>query len=486
MRTFWSTDDVVQRLFHVRRSRFQKVIESALSIMDHDNWQMGKALNESFGELFSKSLWTDVEFKCNDSDLDLNVSIWAHKIILASRSPVFQAMFYGPCADIQSDVVELIDTDAHTFTLFLKYLYTDTADVTEQTAITVMQLAHKYQVSHLVSFCANHLISMLMPDNACAILEQAIFLNEKGLQQAALDFIDDNGEKILETDGFYYVQLSTLELILKGDTFLASEKCIFNAAIKWAQGKCCLEDMETTGSNLRLVLGEAFKWLRLPAMSLEDFSSLTYKQSYLSFDELEETVSFIAGNDTASPYNATRARRARIVNFKPCNMNTNFNGVIDFTHYMNVTSHIKFRCKDTIKITGFTLSSLIKSPTAPDYINPLTKYTVGVYFSTTDNGENLLYPKIFFANLKTHVEQIITLNESYIFAPNVDLYINFHIMSDPMCMVLVPIIRLSNDPLDEQFVNDTVNKGLNIVEFTYTDNLRFVVSIRYESKSNRN
>ena len=45
--------------------------------------------------------------------------IHAHKIVLAARSPVFQAMFFGPCAQSNEEIV-LDNTEKETFDLFLR------------------------------------------------------------------------------------------------------------------------------------------------------------------------------------------------------------------------------------------------------------------------------------------------------------------------------------------------------------------------------
>jgi len=44
----------------------------------------------------------------------------AHKMVLAARSPVFEAMFYGPCAS-GSDTTQIEDADIQTMNLFLRY-----------------------------------------------------------------------------------------------------------------------------------------------------------------------------------------------------------------------------------------------------------------------------------------------------------------------------------------------------------------------------
>jgi hypothetical protein len=80
-------------------------------------WQQDKGLGACMLEMYNQSLWTDVSFRYKDHPE--TAIIKAHKIVLAARSPVFQAMFFGPCAD-RNDQVELEYVTRETFDLFLR------------------------------------------------------------------------------------------------------------------------------------------------------------------------------------------------------------------------------------------------------------------------------------------------------------------------------------------------------------------------------
>jgi hypothetical protein len=80
-------------------------------------WQHAKGLAACMLEIYNQILWTDVTFHCKDHPEVATIK--AHKIVLAARSPVFQAMFFGPCAD-KNDQVELEHVTWETFDLFLR------------------------------------------------------------------------------------------------------------------------------------------------------------------------------------------------------------------------------------------------------------------------------------------------------------------------------------------------------------------------------
>ena len=52
-------------------------------------------------------------------------SFAAHKLILATRSPVFMAQFYGQMMEKSSHRVEVKDMEAAVFNALLRFIYTD-------------------------------------------------------------------------------------------------------------------------------------------------------------------------------------------------------------------------------------------------------------------------------------------------------------------------------------------------------------------------
>ena len=86
---------------------------------DEFNWQASKlSLNDRFLHLHSNKAMSDVIFIVED------VRIPAHKLFLATSSPVFEAMFYGQLAPQQKSEVEIPDfSSPKAFVEFLKYFY---------------------------------------------------------------------------------------------------------------------------------------------------------------------------------------------------------------------------------------------------------------------------------------------------------------------------------------------------------------------------
>lgn len=78
-------------------------------------------LHQHLGDLLAKGTGADVTF------LVCGESFAAHNVILASRSPVFMAEFFGHMKEKLSQRIEIKDMEAAVFEAMLRFIYTDLA-----------------------------------------------------------------------------------------------------------------------------------------------------------------------------------------------------------------------------------------------------------------------------------------------------------------------------------------------------------------------
>jgi speckle-type POZ protein len=76
-------------------------------------------LHQHLGELLQSKDGADVTFRVSGE------SFAAHRVILAARSPVFKAEFFGGMKERSSAYVEIRDMDAAVFRSMLHFIYTD-------------------------------------------------------------------------------------------------------------------------------------------------------------------------------------------------------------------------------------------------------------------------------------------------------------------------------------------------------------------------
>ncbi|GAV00282.1 hypothetical protein RvY_11156 [Ramazzottius varieornatus] len=116
-------------------------------------WQSGITSTTSMLEsFFLKTEFCDVVFRVGPDGQREDMK--AHRALLAARSPVFAAMFFGSLPE-KNIVVEVTDTMPDIFKLMLKYVYSDkTLHITPNNVIGIYDVAHKYDIVPLKSICA--------------------------------------------------------------------------------------------------------------------------------------------------------------------------------------------------------------------------------------------------------------------------------------------------------------------------------------------
>ncbi|XP_033725451.1 BTB/POZ domain-containing protein 6-like [Pecten maximus] len=114
---------------------FQQAIGGAVHITK--DWQSGKTLSESLEYAHTSGEAGDVTFIVGDD----KIKISAHKMILAIRSPVFFAMLEGHLPE--KGEITIPDIRGDIFKSFLRYLYTDTIDLTIENVVPVFSAARK-------------------------------------------------------------------------------------------------------------------------------------------------------------------------------------------------------------------------------------------------------------------------------------------------------------------------------------------------------
>ena len=86
-----------------------------MAVSSNDDWQSGKNVLECNKYMLDNQLYCDVKFQVGKAGRLIS----AHKYVLASRSSVFAAMFYGGLPEI-SDVIVISDIEPEVFEIFLR------------------------------------------------------------------------------------------------------------------------------------------------------------------------------------------------------------------------------------------------------------------------------------------------------------------------------------------------------------------------------
>lgn len=174
-------------------------------------------------------------FYLDDASSDCTFSIGpekipAHKIVLASCSPVFNAMFFGSLPE-QNDI-RIVDVSTDGFKEFLEYFYHDDIDVTKHKCIVeVMYLAEKYEVTGYLGA----ILPFLMTTDPMVCLELVAKCEFPELQEILKQMIIDNHTEFFESETFVQYDANILKMILTWDELKVYSEEIFMACYRWTE-----------------------------------------------------------------------------------------------------------------------------------------------------------------------------------------------------------------------------------------------------------
>ncbi|KAL6639639.1 hypothetical protein ACP70R_023369 [Stipagrostis hirtigluma subsp. patula] len=126
----------------------------------------------------------------------------AHRVILASRSPVFRAMLENEMEESRSGVIKIYDVSYDVLRAFVHYMYTAEALLDEQMASDLLVLAEKYEVKHLKAYCEKFITSKVNNDSAIAHYAFAHRHSAKQLLEASLSVILDNMSTLADREEY--------------------------------------------------------------------------------------------------------------------------------------------------------------------------------------------------------------------------------------------------------------------------------------------
>ena len=92
------------------------------------------------------------EQRKNNQFCDVSIHIgnrifYAHRCILAARSPVFAAMLQDHYRESKLGLIELKEIDAEVFSNILSFLYAQEIHLDSENVCTLLQFADMYQIS---------------------------------------------------------------------------------------------------------------------------------------------------------------------------------------------------------------------------------------------------------------------------------------------------------------------------------------------------
>ncbi|CAH1397653.1 unnamed protein product [Nezara viridula] len=178
--------------------------------------------------LFITDQLTDVTLKAGDTSLKV------HRVVLASVSDYFLAMFKSDLIESKAELVEMKEVDGHALSSLVSYAYTGNIDVKEETVESVLAAAVLLRFPEVVDACTNFIIQQLDPSNCIGIATFAESRNCCQLRDVAVAYTEENFELVAENEEFLLMQLEDFVKLISSDYInVTSEVSVFQAVIKW-------------------------------------------------------------------------------------------------------------------------------------------------------------------------------------------------------------------------------------------------------------
>lgn len=168
-----------------------------------------QSLGHDLGELLRKGTGSDVTLVVSGE------SFAAHKAILASRSPVFMAQFFGHMKEARLQRVEIKDMKAAVFRAMLNFIYTDTVPELEQQEggiiipLHLLAAADMYGLDRLKSMCEDKLCDDTSMETAATALVLAEQHGCSKLKARCIELMAANIDEVMETEGYKHVMVSS-------------------------------------------------------------------------------------------------------------------------------------------------------------------------------------------------------------------------------------------------------------------------------------
>ncbi|EFJ24139.1 hypothetical protein SELMODRAFT_438494 [Selaginella moellendorffii] len=156
-----------------------------------------EATVSAFRAMLLQAIHPDVTIETGDGD-----TTPAHRAVLASRSPVFNAMFEHELKEKTCAVIRVADVPTPAMRALLLYLYTGEHDtkVMKDHGMALLAAAHKYDIPDLKKICETAV--SVHASNALEVLQNARLYDANHLKRVCIECIARNIKQLAFADEF--------------------------------------------------------------------------------------------------------------------------------------------------------------------------------------------------------------------------------------------------------------------------------------------
>lgn len=342
--------------------------------------------------LYNTKKWHDCVFKLFKSD-GSEEFVFAHRVILASSSPVFEALCFGAMAE--QNPISITDVDPDAFQKMIKFIYTDAVEFANaEDACNVLYIAKKYLIYTLAGQAIAYISDEIDEMNCLQIHEFAKFVYEERLIKESWSYICSHLDVIVKNLTYDYLSSDIIKRLVDEESLNGGELTLFKMCMLWAEAECKQRNLKVTGSNLRNILleNDVLNKIRLLSLNENEFEIGPLESNILNCDEIEyirKQVSELKIMMVKSCDTAEIERKMTETNKYPLSVCNTFQP-------RNIIPLKKVYCHRFIEEQFKVLSFLIPSYVTVITVNKSVRLT-GIFFS--GKSYNPYYKRIYTENI---------------------------------------------------------------------------------------
>lgn len=211
----------------------------------------------------------------------------AHRIVLASSIPYFNAMFLHEMVESKQDQISISSVDSMALEQFINYSYNGMITINNENVQSLLIGANFFHLQSIKNACCEFVKKRLSVQDALCVRNFAEQLMCHDLVRSVDKFINKNFNKIAMTPEFLNLTFEELlDILARDELNVDTEEEVYEALLEWIK-----HDVENRLTNLDVLL----KLIRLPLVSPVYFFDIISKESFIknnlkSRDLLEEAI----------------------------------------------------------------------------------------------------------------------------------------------------------------------------------------------------
>ncbi|XP_073457167.1 kelch repeat and BTB domain-containing protein 8-like [Aquarana catesbeiana] len=190
-----------------------------------------------------------------------------HRVVLASVSPYFRALFMSPMKEAELGEVCLSDVPSSVLQLILHYIYTGEVDLTMDNVEELFIVSGRLQITAMQDSCSRYLAMRIDNENCLWIYSLAHSHNQRILLEETMNHIVWNLNSLSKREDFFHLEMEELVNILSSDDLMfSSELAVYDLARCW---------WEFHTQRDELLPPELLKAIRVPLLTPDELEKVS-------------------------------------------------------------------------------------------------------------------------------------------------------------------------------------------------------------------